>query len=160
MPTVYADQIAGSSNEVRAVNLGDRTPGDEQTPRVNFIRSTYTFDGTEAAADKIRLAKLPAGSVVLGHLALITSDGIASTATVDIGDDDVAGVGTLVDVDRYVDGADVAAAGNDLGSAYAGVAQRTPYVLGADSWIEATLVTLVTPVAGKKLQFLIPYIGA
>ena len=163
MATVYADEIrSGSDNTLRATNLGDRTPAVEQIGSPNVAILTYTFDGTEAASDKVRLLKLPAGSIILPHMSLVTGDGIATTATVDIGDDDVAGVGAAVDADRYADGLDVAAAGIDLFSALATTtgARLTPYALGADSWIEATFATLVTPVAGKKLKFIITYVGA
>lgn len=163
MATVYADEIRkGSDNTLQATALGDRTPAVEQIGSPNVAILTYTMDGTEAANDIVRLTKLKAGSIILPHLSLVTSDAIAATATIDIGDDDVAGVGAAVDADRYADGLDVAAAGIDLFSSVAPTtaARTTPYALGADSWIELTFATLVTPVAGKKLKVIITYVGA
>jgi len=156
MPTFYADEIAVSGDTSSSVsNLADRTPAAEITNRVSYIDATYTMVGTEVATDVIRLGKLKAGDKVLGAHIVITNDAIAATATLDIGDTE----GTD-DVDRYVDGADVAAAGLDLGSASAGVGTLAPAALGTDEWVTATFATLVTPVAGKILRILVPYIGA
>jgi len=155
MPTFYADQIAGATSAVAASQLGDRTPGAEITNRTSYLIATYTMDGTEVADDVIRLGKLRAGDLVIGGSILISNDAVATTATLDIGDTE----GTD-DVDRYVDGADVAAAGLDLGSASPGAGTLLPAALGTDEWITATFATLATPVAGKKLQILVPYVGA
>lgn len=155
MATRFADQIAGATNLVAVQNLGDRVPEVTLRNRTSYLHAKYTFDGTEAAADVINLGKLRAGDMVIAAGIAISSDGIATTATLDVGDDI-----PTADPDKYVDGADVASAGLDFGSAAPGVAATTAVALTQDAYITATLATLVTPVAGKKLELFIPYIGA
>ena len=147
--TIYAKQILPT--------LGNRMQSPIFTLNVRTVEVIYTMLGTEAAADIINIVKLPQGAIIDPTLSSIVTDGIAGTATIDIGDDDTAGVGAAADVDRYADGLDVAAAGVDLFTANAAAARLTPYALGADSIIRATLVTLVTPVAARKLTFRIAY---
>lgn len=163
MPTFYADQIATTSaGTIARTSLGDRHPGPDLTPRTNVAHLTYTMKGTEVALDKVRLMKGRQGMKILPHLSLVTSNAVATTCTIDIGDDDVAGVGAAVDADRYADGLDVAAAGIDLFNSQAPTtaARTTPYALGADAWIELTFATLATPIEGRKLEILLAYTGA
>lgn len=162
MPTFYADTIAGSSPSLRGVNLGDRIDGALITSRLSMAWLTYTLAGTEAANDIVRLFRGRQGMIIIPHLSIVHGNGIAATATLDVGDDDVLGVGAAADADRYADGLDVAAAGSDLFNSVAPTtaARATPYRLGSDAWIEAKFATLVTPVAGKILQFQIFYGGA
>lgn len=147
--TTYAKQIDPT--------LGNRIAPRLLNSKTFFADLLYTMLGTEAQGDFINLLKLPEGAVIDPTLSSVVSDGIATTATLDIGDDDVLGVGTTADADRYADGLDVAAAGIDLFSANACAARLTPYALGADSLIICEFKTLVTPVAGKKLLFRIAY---
>lgn len=137
--------------------MGDRNHGIAKSALPLFVTTSYTMVGTEAAGEYIELCKLPQGVRIDPTLSSITSEGVATTLTIDIGDDDVLGVGTTADVDRYADGLDCAAAGIDLFSANACAARLTPYTLGSESIIKATMVTLATPVAGKKLTFRIAY---
>lgn len=143
-----------------APTLRNRNTGREQNGLVMFADVLYEMDGTEAANDVVNLVRLPGGVKVDPTLSTVTGDGIATTATIDVGDDDAEGVGAAADVDRYADGLDVAAAGIDLFSANACAARLTPYVLSKESIIQAKFITLVTPVAGKKLRFRIAYVAA
>src|SRR5512136_365246 len=154
MATYYSDirvnerlQSAGNGT------IGDRNNGLLKSSVPLFITAIYTMVGTEAATEYIELAKLQQGVRIDPTLSSITSEGVATTLTIDIGDDDVLGVGTTADADRYADGLDCAAAGIDLFSANACAARLTPYTLGSESIIKATFATLATPVAGKKLTF-------
>jgi hypothetical protein len=140
--------------------LRNRNAERDQSAQVCFADVLYTMVGTEAANDVINLVRLPGGVKIDPTLSSVTGDGIATTATIDVGDNDVLGVGAVADVDRYADGLDVAAAGIDLFSANACAARLTPYVLGGESIIQAKFITLVTPVAGKKLRFRIAYLAA
>lgn len=160
MATFYANQQAGSTPSIPLQYLGDRVKGNLITSRLSIAQLTYTMVGTEAAADVVRLFLGKQGMNILSHLSQVYSDAIAATATLDIGDLDLLGVGAAVDPDRYADGLDVAAAGWDLFSANSSASQITPYYLGSDAWIEVTFKTLVTPVADKKLEFLVFYGGA
>ena len=153
MPTfnssIYAKQILPT--------LGNRLQAPTFTLNVRTVEVIYTMLATEVAGDVINIVRLPQGAIIDPTLSSIVTDGIAGTATIDVGDDDVLGVGAAADVDRYADGLDVAAAGVDLFTANSAAARLTPYALGADSIIRATLVTLVTPVAARKLTFRIAY---
>ena len=139
--------------------LNNRNSGIREAGTLMFATAIYTMLGTEAAGDKINIVKLPQGCIIDPSHCTVVGDGIAGTATLDVGDDDVAGVGAAAVVDRYADGLDVAAAGVDRFDSIASASRLTPYTLGADSIIIGTLVTLVTPVAGKKLVFRIGYLA-
>lgn len=138
-------------------NLGNRARGDNLTATLLVLIATYTMTGAEAANDIINIASLPQGTMIFPHLSEVTGDGIATTATLDVGDNDVLGVGSAVDADRYADGLNVAAAGSDLFNANACAAETTPYRLGSDAIIKGLFATMATPVAGKKLVFRIVY---
>lgn len=148
---VYAKQIAPT--------MGNRNSRMLENAKVFFATVAYTMLGTEAAGDILNLIKLPQGSIIVPGLSRIIAEAIATTATVDIGDDDVAGVGAAADADRYADGLDVAAAGVDLFDSIIAAARLTPYTLGADSIITLTWATMNTPVAGKKIQVQIAYLA-
>ena len=154
MATENTDQAALQENP----EIGSRAQGLKISGLLLIATSTYTMLGTEAAGDKINIVRLPMRAMVDPTHSTVVSDGIATTATLDVGDDDVLGVGAAADVDRYADGLDVAAAGIDKFDANACAARLTPYVLGSEAWIIGTLVTLVTPVAGKKLVFRVGYV--
>jgi hypothetical protein len=161
MATFYADEIQGTTDLLEATNLGDRIDGAIITPRLSIVVLTYTMDGDEAAADKIRLFRGKQGMMIFPTLSSVYSTAIATTATLDIGDLDALGVGAAADEDRYADGLDVAAAGLDVFSGTGTpAAVATPYRLGSDAWIECLFKTLVTPVAAKRLEFVITYGGA
>lgn len=143
----YTDQGALVNNPV----IGNRAQGLKLTGIVLFATTIYTALGTEAAGEKVRLFKLPPRAMVDPTISSIVNDGFATTATVDIGDDDDEGVGAAADVDRYADGLDIAAAGIDRYSDIAAAARLTPYVTSKECWCEMTFATLNTPVAGKKI---------
>jgi hypothetical protein len=148
--TVYAKQISPT--------MGNRIAGIVQTAApVRIFEYVHTMVGTEAAGDILNLIKLPQGAIIDPSLSSVVSNGIATTATIDIGDDDTAGVGAAADADRYADGLDVAAAGVDKFDSIAAAARLTPYALGADSIIQLTWATMNTPVAGTKLTVRLAY---
>jgi hypothetical protein len=139
-----------------AVGLHQRVNTQLLTPRMCVATLIYTMVGTEVAGDIIKVP-LQQGDRILPHLSQVSSDGIATTATLKIGDDDIAGP----DDDRYGAAIDVAAAGLDsFNAATKGVAATTSYSLSKDANLTVTFATLGTPVAGKKLEFLVFYVGA
>lgn len=154
MPTFYSN--IGTRQNANSL-FGNQVNPAQFSRSIKLLEVVYTFVGTEAANDIVNLAWLPEGSEVVPHLCTVNSDGVASTATITVGDLDVAGVGTAVDADRYSTALDVAAAGNDAFTG--GVAFTTPYRLGADAWLSATFASMNTPVAGKKLTFRIAYVS-
>lgn len=148
--TVYAKQInptmANRLTSPQSLSLNNRT--------FEFV---YTMLGTETAGDVINLVKLPLGAIVDPTLSTVVNDGAATTLTIDVGDDDVLGVGTAADADRYCDGISVASAGITRFDSIASAARLTPYALGGDAAITLTWATVGTPVAAKKLTFRIVY---
>lgn len=149
--TVYAVQIAPT--------LRSRLTPLQLCAGILIANVRYTMLGTEAQGDFVNLLRLPKGAQIVPSLSSVVTDGIATTATIDVGDDDALGTGLAADADRYADGLDVAAAGIDMFSANACAARLTPYSLGTDpdNAIIMEFKTLVTPVAGKILDFLIAY---
>jgi len=147
--TIYGKQIDPT--------MGNRLTPRELCSKTFFADIPYTILGTEAQGDFLNLIKLPQAAVIDPTLSSVVTDGIATTATLDIGDDDDEGVGAATDADRYADGLDVAAAGVDLFSANAAAARLVPYKLSKDSIIKLEFKTLVTPVAGKKLLIRLAY---
>jgi hypothetical protein len=154
--------MASSNSNIAAVqaapNIGDWLEGRYVTGMLLIATVTVTMLGTEAAADTVKLVKLPKGAMVDPTFSTIVNEALATTATIDIGDDDTAGVGAAADADRYADGLDVAAAGIDRFDSIAAAARLTPYVLGAESWIILTWATMNTPVAGRKATIRLAYI--
>jgi hypothetical protein len=151
------DELVNVSQVNASIDVAKRINGKILTPRINVAILTYTMLGTEAAAEIIKLMRGFQGMVILPLQSYITSDGVATTCTIDVGDTD-----PTADPDRYCAGANVAAANTrPLFSATGNpVAVIVPYTLGADAWIQATFASLGTPVAGKKLRFVIAYSGA
>jgi len=138
-------------------SLGNRNDPRYERGELRRVAGSYTMLGTEAQGDFLKLVNLPKGAMVIPHLSRVGHlSTLATTATLDVGDDDVLGVGAAADADRYCDGIDIAAAGVDAFAT--GVADATKYVLGADSWIIAEFKTLVTPVAGVILQWELYYV--
>lgn len=149
--TVYAVQIAPT--------LRSRLVPLQLCAGILIANVRYTMLGTEAQGDFVNLLRLPMGAQIVPALSQVTTDGIATTATIDVGDDDVLGVGTAADSDRYADGLNVASAAHATFSYIACAARLTPYSLGTDpdNAIVMEFKTLVTPVLGKVLDFLIAY---
>lgn len=151
------DQFATLSTVNGSIDLAKRGNERNLTPRFNVANITYTMLGTEAAGEKINLMLGLQGMTIIPEHSFITSDGISTTCTMDVGDTD-----PTADQDRYCAAANVAAANaRPLFSATGNpVAAVTPYTLAFNAFIQATFLTLTVPVAGKKLQFVIGYLGA
>lgn len=147
---LYAIQIAPT--------LRTRNDPQRETSPLRFIEALYTMLGTEAANDLINIAVGKPGMVIDPSHSTVVSDGVATTATLDVGDTDALGVGLAADADRYADGLDVAAAGVDRFDSIACAARLTPYKINSECIIQAKFATLATPVAGKKLRFRIGYL--
>lgn len=156
----YSDNHAKSATDTTtlAEHLADRNEGALDTGRMLVAKATYTFLGTEAALENVRLFKLAKGDTIIPQLSyiFITVDA-ATTLTIDIGDTDSLAPSPLVDsdADRYADGIDCGAVGVDVFAS--GVAASAPYTLNEDAWITATFATLATPVAGGKMTVKVVY---
>ena len=155
MPTQRDSNLAAVQ---AAPDIADRLDPIKVTGLLLIATITVTLTGAEAANDTVRLIKLPKRAMVDPTVSTVVSEGVATTCTIDIGDDDTAGVGAMADPDRYADGLDVAAAGIDRFDSIAASARLTPYILGAESWIILKYATLATPVADKKLTIRLGYV--
>lgn len=146
MATFYSDiaakQLANkSSDPIDPLDMGSGN---------GPIVANFTIPSGAAANDVIRLVQVPSGSRVLVDQSNVVSQGAGTTCTVDVGDDDDT---VAADPDRYADGMDVAAAGEDKFSSTAAAARLTPYTTGKKCWITATLATANTLTTGNKLRF-------
>lgn len=159
MADLYTD-VGDNQNDAIKLTKEREPKGSKVSGDVLFATSTYTFDGTEANADVIKIVKLKEGSTVIPHLCQIIVDFDTGDETLDIsiGDDDAT---TAVDPDRYsvlqaIDaaGTGVEAFAFSFATAAAGL---TPYELQADSWIEGLLAGEANTAAADSITFLIAY---
>jgi len=162
MSTLYATPLGPNVKADGSIDIARRVSTNRLTPRVCVAHLTYIMTAAELAADVIRLWRAPQGTKILPHLSLVTSDGISTTATLNVGDEDLLGIGAAAVAARYAAAANVAAANARVLFSATGnpVAAVTPYELGSDAWITATFATLTVPVAAKRLEFLVFYLGA
>lgn len=140
---------------------------------LNEVTAYYTMTGSEAAGDKINVYLAQPGSMIDPAYSSVSTNGVASTATLNIGDDDTTGTYLITGTSgasatRYASGLDVhASVTSPIGFA-SGASLNNPYQIGAlaiepqgssagtgiaGAWVYATFATLVTPVAGQVLVF-------
>ena len=156
MATLYSDLYPVRTSPT--VGVDQREEGYRITPRYQYTWIEYTFTGTEAQGDKIRLFKANAGTIIIpkySDVYVITDPAV--TLTLDVGDEDTGG-SPASDVDRYADGINIAAVGL-VSFGTGGVAYAAPRKLTEDCYITATFATLSTPAAGGKIVFAISNIG-
>lgn len=152
MATLYSDLFPAGAVP-NGAQLPDAGPIEA---KVHCTKVRYTFTGTEAAADVIRLFELPAGAVILptpSEIQVIVD--ASGTLTLDVGDEDTLAPTPLIDsdADRYADGISASAVGR---TAFAnGVAALALYELQEQCWITATFATLSTPIDGGIIDFII-----
>lgn len=138
MATLYTDLAALQLNP-HAKNRSDAiTTG-------THVTATYTMTASESTNDSIRVMKIPQGARVLSYLSRVLSNGIATTATLNVGDEDE---GTP-DVDRYASALDVAAAGSDTFDEN----EYTAVATSGGTWMTAAFATLSGATAAKTLTF-------
>jgi hypothetical protein len=155
MATFYTNVAA---NQQSGVNFPAGTSGIALAPTgfndpvlelgsVDTVIATYTTVGTEAAADVINIVLLQAGQFVNPIDSAVVTNGLASTATVSIGDNDPAGASAT----RYSTALNLASATQLAFTG--GAAALTPYSVSADCYLQATLATYATPGTGKLVTF-------
>lgn len=155
MPETFYSDLFPAGTAPNGAQLPDAGPIEA---KVHCTKVRYTFTGTEAQGDKIRLFELPAGAVVLptpSEVQVIVDSG--GVLTLDIGDEDTLAPTPLVDsdADRYADGINAASVGR---VAFAnGVAALALYTLQEQCWITCTFATLTTPLDGGILDFIVWY---
>ena len=157
---------------------GFNDPGIE-IGNMREITAIYQMYGNEAASDVINLYLAQPGTKV-SPVGWVSQSGIATTATINIGDDDTTGSGLVsnptqnaaitdgASATRYCSGLNVATGQTGALAFTGGDALYNPYIIGATAtegstgptgtgvsgaWVYARFVTLGTPVAGKVLVF-------
>lgn len=159
MSDLYTD-VGTKQNSYLTTTAGRQDDGAKVSGDLLLATVTYTFTGTEADADVIKLVKLPEGATVVPHLCQIIANFDTGDETLDvsIGDDDPT---TAVDPDRYsvlqaIDaaGTGVEAFAFSFATAAAGL---TPYKLQANSWIEALIGGEANTALADSITFLIAY---
>lgn len=119
----------------------------------------YTMTGAEIQNDIINVMRLTMGAVV-DPSGNVFGNGIATTATITVGDTDTVGGTVTADASRYSGSINVAAAMTAPLAFASGTALAAPAETTDDPvWITATFATLATPVAGKVLVFRIKISG-
>ncbi len=86
--TLRSDQVTNSNAVPPTMN-----PTNIEGGAVRRSRGTYTFTGSEAAADVIEMVNIPYGAIIIRELSTIQWEDMGVTITVDVGDGD--------DDDRY-----------------------------------------------------------
>lgn len=140
---------------------------------VKEVTAIYTMLGNEVANDIVNLYLVQPNEMVTPFGSL-SGSGIAATATVQVGDDDVTGFGLVsrtalplgADPARYANNLNVATGQTNPIAFAGGSALVDPYLIGtlavepvgaspgtgiAGAWVQLKFLTLATPVAGKVL---------
>lgn len=149
----YTDVGAVQAGGVNILaNLDDPNLADS---RVALITATYTMTGNEAANDQVYIARVPSGALVNPIQSNVAGNGIATTATLSVGDSDTQAGLVSYDPARYSAAQDVHAANTTTGTQFSGGTVLTSPAEITDDWVWliGTFATMVTPVAGKKLIF-------
>ena len=141
---------------------------------VKEVIAYYTMTGSELANDVIRLYLAQPGTMIDPAYSSVVGTGIATTATINVGDDDTTGnyiygsTAVVASATRYASGLNVAAASTSPIGFASGVSLTIPYQIGAlavepqgssagtgisGAWVYATFATLATPVANQTLVF-------
>lgn len=159
MPTLYTDRSTEEA-PVAAANTWTRSPGIEVTGDITYKEAIYTLTaGTdEAAADIIRICKLPANTVLIPHLCKIICNDPGTAFNISkIGDLSVDGITTPDDDDRYSGAIDLSAGGAFDFLYAARPAGLAGYATTKEMWLIATLGTVTAPTAGQVIRFVIAY---
>ena len=120
----------------------------------SIITAVYTMTGNEAVNDIIQIALLGQGAIVHPE-SVVVGNGIATTATISVGDTDTVGGTVSADASRYSGSVNVAANTTTTSISFTGgtVLNAPASITDDPVWIQAKILTLNTPVAGKLLTF-------
>ena len=160
MATLYTDR-SGLQLPAAGADTWTRDAGVEVTGNVLYMEAVFTVTSGTASADVIRIAKLPANTRLIPDLCKVVREDPGTTFGIaKIGDEPVVTGAFTGDDDRYSTAIDIAAAGTSDFAYAAQAAGLAGYTLPADAWIIATLGTVGTPTADKKVKFLLAYAAA
>lgn len=162
MPTLYTNKAA-LQLPVEAADTWTRAPGVEASGNILYMEAIYTLTtGTdEAAADVIRIAKLPANARLIPELCKIVRPNLGTSFfIVSIGDSPVVANAFTASAARYSTTVNITSAGTSDFAYSAQPAGLLGYTLPADAWITATLGTVTAPIAGQVVKFVLAYAAA
>ncbi len=120
----------------------------------SVVTAVYTMAGTEAVNDIIQIVLLGMGAIVSPE-STVANDGAATTLTIEVGDTDTVGGTVSADPKRYSDSVSVAVATTTVPTPFTGgtVVAAPAEITDDPVWIQAKILTVGTPVAGKVLVF-------
>jgi hypothetical protein len=148
MATLYSTEGA-KQNDPTAKNLLN---GDSAQSSVVYGKGSYTTTATLAAADVIRMFKIPEGYTPIVESFTLKTDGVGATTC-------TANLGTDLDPNAIISSnVDINTANNyftagDEGTSNVGVEALTPTITTADGWVTVTIVALTgTAGAGNVIN--------
>ncbi len=147
MATIYSDI---GTRQLDTKNK--RQPGGLVSGNVCMAIATVTLTAAMAAADILRLVKLPPGVIPLPHLSKVIAQDPGTALIFTIGDDL-----PTADPDKYSAALDISAGGKFDFVEGAVVGALTPVALTDEAWITATLGTVTALTVGNKVVFYIAY---
>ena len=120
----------------------------------SVITALYTMTGNEAVNDIIQIALIGQGAVVSPD-STVTGNGIATSASISVGDTDTVGATVTPDAARYSAIISVGAAVTTTATSFSGGTVLNAPASTTDDpvWIQAKFTAMNTPVAGKVLCF-------
>ncbi len=118
------------------------------------VTAKYTMTGSEIPNDIIQICLLGMGAIVSPE-STVANDGAATTLTISVGDTDTVGGTVTPDASRYSGSVACAAATTTVPTPFTGgTTVAAPAEITDDPvWIQAKILTVGTPVAGKVLVF-------
>jgi hypothetical protein len=155
---IAAAQVAGANFPGGSGGLTTQ-PGGFNDPVLELgsssvITALYTMTGNEAVNDIIQIALMGQGAVISPD-STVVGNGIATTATISVGDTDTVGGTVTADASRYSGSVSVSANTTTTAISFTGgtVLNAPASITDDPVWIQAKILTLNTPVAGKTLCF-------
>ncbi len=146
------------------VTNADASPPTMNNPNLDGgtlrrARATYTFTGSEAAADIVEMVKMPKGSIVIRELSTVQYEDMGATIVIEVGDVD--------DPNRYCSALHAGsasppgsritfqeAAGTDTYYLHNVVGTAT-----TNDTVNLTLTTATTPTSGQKVTVEVVYVS-
>lgn len=120
----------------------------------SVVTATYTMTGNEAVNDVIQIVLLGMGAIVSPE-STVANNGAATTMTIEVGDTDTVGGTVSADPKRYSDSVDTGTATTTVPTPFTGgtVVAAPAEITDDPVWVQAKILTLNTPVAGKVIVF-------
>jgi len=162
LPTnLWYTNIASPAQKGGTNTLANLDDPNLSAGRLKMITAIYVMTGNEVANDVVYVARVASGYIVDPISGNMAGNGIATTATVSVGDTDTVGGTVNPDISRYSAAQSVAANNTTVGVPFSGGTQLTAPAQVTDDWVWliAQFATLAVPVAGKQIVFRVKLAG-